>query len=144
MAGPEAPPAPERWDLIRDVLVFQVKLALDALRDVLLSPISLFAALLDLLSGDRPRPYFYETLVAARRSERFIDLFGAADRIEPRSPHASDRNVDRVVEKLEVLLAEQVEKGGVTAHAKEAIDRRLDAVVERTSRRGGADSAEGS
>ena len=36
-----SPDAEPRWTLLRDVFVFQVKLAVDAARDVLLSPISL-------------------------------------------------------------------------------------------------------
>jgi len=130
------PDPPSRWELIRDVLAFQVKLAVDALRDVLLSPISLVAALLDLLSGERPRPYFYRVLVTGRRSEGWIDLFAGAERLEPGGgAHPSeDRNLDALVGRLERLLVEQVERGGVTAQAKRAIDRRLDAIANRGSK----------
>ena len=65
-----------------------------------------------------------------RRSESWIDLFAAGDRIEPRQdlPKEGTRRVDDVFERLEqVLLAEQ-ERGGVTASAKRSIDRLLDSI----------------
>ena len=131
---PEAEAPDERWTLIRDVLVFQLKLAVDAVRDVVLSPISLGAAVLDLLTGaDRERPFFYQVLLAGRRTEGWIDLFGAGDRIEPERPprSAEEARIDRVVERVEALLVDQVERGGVTAQAKDTIDRSLDALVRK-------------
>ena len=134
MTAPRAEESDGRWTLIRDVAVFQIKLAVDAVRDVVLSPISLFAALVDLLSGtDRERPFFYQVLLAGRRSEGWIDLFGAGDRVEPeRAPRGADAaSLDRVVARVEAVLADQVERGGVTAQAKDTIDRSLDALVRR-------------
>jgi hypothetical protein len=123
---------PTRWQLIRDLLVFQVKLAADALRDLILSPVSLAAGAIDLLrGGGRPGQRFYEVLLAGRRSEEVIDLFGAADRVAPRdgeAPRHGPASIDAVVARLERVLVEQVERGGVTASAKAAIDRSLDAL----------------
>jgi hypothetical protein len=77
-------PIPSRWTLIRDLVAFQFKLVVDGLRDVLLSPLSLIVALLGLSLGRRD--WFYDLLVLARRSERWIDLFSAASRVSPRPP----------------------------------------------------------
>ena len=120
-----------RWELIRDLATFQLKLVLDGARDVLLSPISLIAALIDLvLDGDGQGRRFYQVLLFGRRSERWIDLFRAADRIEPRAESTEGPvSVDALVGQVEKLLVEQVERGGVTAQAKSAIDRSLDAVT---------------
>jgi hypothetical protein len=134
MSEPPSPASESRWQLIRDLLVFQVKLGLDALRDLALSPISLVAAILDLVaSADRERSFFYQVLRAGRRSERWIDLFGEADRIEPRdAAEAGERaSLDRVVRRVEALVVEQYERGGVTAQAKAAIDRSLDALTRK-------------
>ena len=49
-----APDVPDRWEFLRDVLVFQLKLLLDAVRDVVLSPVSIVAGVIDLISGDEP------------------------------------------------------------------------------------------
>jgi hypothetical protein len=119
--------APDRrWRLLRDVLVFQVKLAMDALRDVVLSPLSLGAALLDLATGTERDPSWFERVLATgRRTERWIDLFGAARGGE------EPPGIDRLVARVEALVVEHYERGGMTAQAKDAIDRSLDAVARR-------------
>ena len=117
-----------RWELLRNVLAFQLKLAVDALRDVVLSPISLGAALLDLVSGtDRDPLYFEQVLTLGRRTEGWINLFGAA-------PGADEGpGIDRLVERVEALVVEQYERGGMTAQAKDAIDRSLDVLATRVA-----------
>jgi hypothetical protein len=127
--------APSRWELIRDLAVFQLKLVIDALRDVALSPISLVAGVFDLVKGaDRPGRYFYRVLLAGRRSEAWINLFGEADRVAPRPTDAESASLDALVERVEQRLVEQVERGGVTASAKRAIDRCLDVIARRRTR----------
>lgn len=114
--------APTRWELIRDVLVLQLKLAVDALRDLVISPVSIVAGLIDLVQGgERPGRLFYAVLDAGRRSEQLINLFGEAHGEEPVS-------LDAVVARVEKLVVEQYERGGITAAAKSAIDRSLDAI----------------
>lgn len=109
-----------RWELLRDVLRFQLKLLADALRDLLLSPISLIVAFAGIiLPGDNPRRYFDQLLRLGRRSERWINLFGAF-----RDPVGLDEWARRV----EARIVEQYERGGMTASAKNAIDRTLDSV----------------
>jgi hypothetical protein len=131
------PPRPTRWELIRDVAVFQLKLALDALRDVVLSPVSLAAALVDLLTGgERPGHYFYRALVLGRRAEHWINLFGEADRVAPPdAAEAGAASIDEVVGQVEERIRREYERGGVTASAKAAIDRSLDAVTRSGPRR---------
>ncbi len=127
------PASSSRWQLIRDIAVFQLKLGLDALRDLVLSPISLIAGIVDLfLSGERVGGRFYSVLVAGRRTEAWINLFGELDRVEPGTETAAGAetaSVDAIVERIERLLVEQYERGGVTASAKTAIDRGLDALA---------------
>jgi hypothetical protein len=117
----------DRWRLIRDMLVFQLRLGLDALRDLLLSPISLVAGIADLIFGGTR---FYSVLGAGRRTEAWIHLFGELDRAETRDA-APPAAVDAIVERMERLIVEQYERGGVTASAKSAIDRGLDAIGRR-------------
>jgi hypothetical protein len=127
-----------RWQLIRDLAVFQLKLGLDALRDLVLSPISLIAGIVDLFaSGEQAGKHFYSVLVAGRRTEAWINLFGELDRVAPRGEAADGAeraSVDAIVERMERLLVEQYERGGVTASAKIAIDRGLDALARRGPR----------
>ncbi|GAB4181839.1 MAG: hypothetical protein Tsb002_02330 [Wenzhouxiangellaceae bacterium] len=114
-----------RWQLIRDMLVFQVRLAADATRDVLLSPITLAAGIYDLLLNKPDKPQlFYQALRWGRRSEIWIDLFAEARPNRYRQAHR--QSLDQWVERLEQLLREQHERGGITANAKQTIDATLD------------------
>ncbi len=134
-SGAASADAPTRWELIRDLAVFQLKLVIDALRDVVLSPVSLVAGVVDLVrGGERPGRYFYQVLLGGRRSEAWINLWGEADRVAPRAPGADAASLDAVVERMEQLLVEQVERGGVTASAKAAIDRSLDVISRHKTR----------
>ena len=66
-----------RLHLIWEVLVFQLKLAADGLRDVLLSPISIISAIMGLVAGGHePDRYFKQVLKLGRRTEIWLNLFG--------------------------------------------------------------------
>lgn len=95
------PQIPNERPLLRDVLKFQLKLLLDALRDFALSPLSLTAAAIDGLtrrSGERS--LFYGLLRLGRRTEEWIDLWGAA-----REPgDVQPENVDALLARVEDLV----------------------------------------
>jgi hypothetical protein len=58
------------------LFVFQLKLYIDAFRDVVLSALSFFAFLFDVvLMRDPQSGYFEKVLAMGRRSERLINLF---------------------------------------------------------------------
>lgn len=95
MSGP-------RFPVFRDVVVFQAKLLVDGLRDLMLSPLSMLAALVDLLvPGDDGGKRFYAVVRFGRRTEQWINLFGAADRNDPGVP---SKGVDVLLEELEGLM----------------------------------------
>lgn len=74
----------KRFPVFRDVVVFQFKLLVDGLRDVLISPLSILAAIVDLLvPGDDGGKRFYAVVRFGRRTEEWINLFGAAGPREP-------------------------------------------------------------
>lgn len=126
---------PGRWALMRDVLVFQGKLALDALRDLALSPISITAALVGFFRDkDRPGRYFYPLMKTGRRSDTVINLFGAAEHAGLDTEVPDDPSVDKLVAGLEKIIIREFESGGLTAHAKEAIDRAIDKAHEAARR----------
>jgi hypothetical protein len=129
---------PDRWMLIRDVAVFQVKLLFDGFRDLLLLPVSLIAGLLSLVKGGpRPSPEFYDLLRMGRRSERWINLFGAASHLHgpptEEDPFPVD-DVDDMVARMESFVVEEYRRGGLTAQAKERVDKALD-LIQRRGRR---------
>ncbi len=66
-----------RLHLIWEVLVFQLKLAADGLRDVLLMPISIVCGIMGLVAGGHePDRYFKQVLKLGRRTEIWLNLFG--------------------------------------------------------------------
>jgi hypothetical protein len=134
---------PDRWTLIRDILVLQLKLIMDGLRDLILVPISLFVGTLSLLKGgETTGSEFYQLLRMGRRSERWINLFGAAERVygpamgNERFP-AED--IDELVSRVESFVVDEYRKGGVTKQAKDQVDRAIDSLHKIASRRGSTD-----
>lgn len=126
---------PGRWALMRDVTVFQGKLALDALRDLALSPISITAALVGFLRDkDRPGRYFYPLMKTGKRSDTIINLFGASANAGVEEAMPDDPSIDDLVSRLEKIVVKEYEAGGVTAHAKAAIDKVMDKAHEAARR----------
>ncbi len=121
---------PDRWTLIRDIAVLQVKLVVDGLRDFLLVPVSIATGIYSVLrGGDQPGTEFYELLRYGRRSERVINLFGAAERVYgPAVEETPIPDIDDMVAKVETFVVDEYRKGGITAQAKDHIDQVLDAV----------------
>ena len=135
----EQPPAvdnrPDNWTLIRDAAVLQVKLIVDGLRDFLLVPASLIAAIVSLVksSDGKPGPEFYQLLDMGKRSERWINLFGARAH-SPESEESDgfdDMNIDQIVGRVETFVVDEYKRGGITAQAKDGIDKALNAIIER-------------
>jgi len=125
---------PDRWALIRDALVFQLKLAVDGLRDLIMMPVSIGVAVLDLLgAGPRAGRQFYDLLRFGRKTDEWIDLLGAAERVEL-VPARRGPGIDSLVERMERLVVQEYERGGITASAKDAVDRALDAIQEKRPR----------
>jgi hypothetical protein len=95
-----------RTVFLRDVAVFQGKLMLDGLRDIILFPVSFLAAAVDCLSRDASTGrHFYEVMHFARETERWVNLFEAADRApdtqRPR-PSISGPGLDEMIGKARV------------------------------------------
>nr|MDQ2659207.1 hypothetical protein [Verrucomicrobiota bacterium] len=71
----------ERWIFLRDVVVFQLKMVVSNLRDWALIPVSLGAAVGDLITrGEREGTLFYSVLRWAAKSERMIDVYSSLER----------------------------------------------------------------
>ena len=138
----DTPPAtahPDRWTVIRDAAVFQVKLVIDGFRDLVLIPASFVAAIMSVFSSrdGRPGPQFYRLLGAGKRSERWIDLF-AAYRHAPEevvgNKDQTESNIDDIVERVESFVVDEYRRGGVTKQAKDRIDAALLPALQRTQR----------
>lgn len=134
----DPPDSVDRWTLIRDVVAFQGKLVLDGLRDLLLSPLSIAAAILALATGgDKPGRQFYDLLYLGRRSEHWINLFGATRHVKPPAFHTDEgNNIDALIDRLDEVARTKYEQGGLTQNAKDAVDKALDAVNRGLKNRG--------
>ena len=125
-----------RWTLIRDTAVLQVKLVVDGLRDFLLVPASLIAAIMSLATAQNgvPGTQFYRLLRIGRQSEVWINLFGAyrhAPEELTQDDHLADTNLDEIVGKVEKFVVDEYKRGGMTAQAKEQIDKALNSLHRR-------------
>ena len=107
-------PEISRWTLIRDMLVFQVKLAMDAIRDLFLSPVSIICGLIDIFKGHSlSQSYFHKLMIFGRQTDFWLNLFGnhndgvgdltiTEDQIDK-----SNVNIDQLFSQVESLLKEQ-------------------------------------
>jgi len=69
----------DRVVIIRDLVIFQIKLLLDGLKDIVISPIAIGAAALDLLlPTSRRGERFYIVMHAGERFDQWLNLFGAS------------------------------------------------------------------
>jgi hypothetical protein len=124
---------PDRWTLIRDIAVLQVKLIVDGFRDLLLVPASLIAGIASIVTGtkERPGPQFYQLIGVGKQSERWIDLFkayeNAPDEVKQEYSFGA-ANMDELVDRFESFVVDEYQRGGVTKQAKERIDQALNAI----------------
>ncbi len=121
--------SPSRWQLLRDVVAFQFKLAIDGLRDIILSPISITAALIGVLtSSSNPGKYFYRLLEIGHDSDRWINLFNTYN------DENEDRvSADQIVKRAESAVVSEYEKGGVLTKVKNKTDKVIDGIQDRTT-----------
>ena len=124
---------PDRWTLIRDIAVLQVKLIVDGFRDLVLVPASLIAGIASLVTGtkERPGPQFYQLIGVGKQSERWIDLFKAYENApdEVKEEYSFGvANMDEIVDRFESFVVDEYQRGGVTKQAKERIDQALNAI----------------
>lgn len=120
-----APPDPRknpRLELIRETFVLQAKLLVDGLRDAVLIPLSLGAALIGLLrGGEECDREFRRVLKLGRRSERWINLFGHHRPLPGSKPAAS---MDAILDQVEQTVMDQYRRGRHTeAGENRAADR---------------------
>jgi hypothetical protein len=114
----------DHWKFLRDVLVFQLKMLLDNVRDFALMPISLVAAAIDLIfKGERQGSLFYQVLKWGAHSEEVIDVYSAIE--HERAEVNPSYTIDAVITRLEGVLVRECEKGGTAASIKSAMDRAI-------------------
>jgi hypothetical protein len=136
---PALPPPPgplsprdARWQFLRDVAVFELKLALNNLHNFFQIPLTLGVALFDLVfkhgeEGSR----FYWLVEQGRLIDDHIDIYSIIDHRERGLNR--DLTVDAVLKRLEGVIVREYEKGGTAASIKNAVDRAFDEMQSRTA-----------
>lgn len=136
--SPQAAPEHDRSIVIRDMLVFQFKLVVDGVLDLVLLPVSLVVGLVSLIgSGPKSGSEFYDLMRAGRKAERWINLFGRVER--GRHPAADEefaaRDLDDLVSRVEAFVLDEYRNRGGTVQTRQ----RLDAALESLRRLGKQD-----
>ncbi|MGB5345905.1 MAG: hypothetical protein WBN23_07070 [Woeseia sp.] len=128
MTNPPAaatPPTTDRMRLIRDIATLQVKLVIDGFRDLLLVPASLVVGLVSLLGGGGKDDSFYELLRMGKRSEKWINLFGALDTLDERDDEAGSQDIDRMVQRVETFIVDEYKHGHLSSQARDKIEQSI-------------------
>lgn len=122
----------KRVTLVRNTVVFQLKLMADGFRDLVLLPISLIATIIGVLrGGDEPEREFNQVINVGRQSEQWINLFGNHEVPENLNPATS---IDALFIKVEETLKKQYLAAGTSARAQAEIDEALQAAHDETKK----------
>ena len=124
--GPKAPmTVTGRKVTLRDFAIFQLKLALDGLKDLVVFQVSIVAVVLDFIAGRGQRPrLFYSVVRASERWDRWLNLHGVMERLEEGESDdgffgASEAGADSLIGQIEELV-----RGGDEPRGKRTAGRR--------------------
>ena len=96
-----APPQEEstsRTRIVRDVLIFQAKLWLEGFKDFVLMPLSMGAAVIDVLFRGSGRGTLYSVMRLGDRFEQWVHLYAALDEDPPaKTPESNLRTLDHLL-----------------------------------------------
>jgi len=119
----------KRGELVREAVLFQLKLMVDGLRDLVLMPVSLLATLVGLArGGEEPEREFCQVIEAGRASEQWINLFGHHQVADSTTAVAS---IDVLFTKLEDTLKQQYLTSGLSTNVKTEIGEALRAAQDQ-------------
>ncbi|WP_367715249.1 hypothetical protein AB2N04_15065 [Nitratireductor sp. GISD-1A_MAKvit] len=109
---------PGRGRVLRRVALFQVKLMADGLRDVVLSPLSIAAAALGLLSRRPDTEIYLDRLMRfGRETDQWINLFDHRSDAEKTPSHS----LDSIAQQIEEALRRDFQTGGLSAKSAKAL-----------------------
>ena len=125
------PNTSKRGTLVRNTVVFQLKLMADGFRDLALLPISLIATVIGLLrGGDEPEREFNQVIELGRDTEQWINLFGNHT-VSANSNVAA--SIDVLFTKVEETLKQQYKALGTSESAQAEIDEALKAAHDKAN-----------
>jgi len=131
-----------RWTSVRNVVVFQVKLALDAIRDLFLSPVAIICGLIDIIKGNsHSESYFQKLMNFGHKTDSWLNLFGNHKQpskntsVTDNQQAKPDVNIDQLLRQVESLIREQESKAALTTAAKSKINQYINKVVENKNQK---------
>jgi hypothetical protein len=133
----ETPSKHERWPLIRQGIVFQFKLGLDALRDILMSPVSIMLVVADVvMANNQQQSYFIRLMRLGKKSDHWINLFAVdSPNTEPEDNKvAADSNVDYWITKIETVVKEQQIDGKLTQTGKDKLQQYYGRIIQSSNK----------
>jgi hypothetical protein len=123
----------KRGVLVRNTVVFQLKLMADGFRDLLLLPVSLIATIIGLLrGGDEPEREFNQVIEVGRESEQWINLFGNHEVSDNANAVAS---MDTLFAKVEESLKQQYQSGGISERVQAEVEKVLRIAQEKANQK---------
>ena len=122
----------KRWRLVRMVVLLQLKLGLSALRDLVLIPVALIAALFDFVRLREFEPRFFRhVLHLGERSDRYIDVWYH----EHDDPNATPReNVDALLARVETVVRDREQGARQARVLKRWAERQMQRARERAEK----------
>ncbi len=105
--------------MLRDLVIFQVKLFLDGVKDLILVPLSIGAFLFDILprSGKRAGRNFYAVMRAGEKFDLWLNLYDASRQVDARTDGLfgeSMAGANNLIGKVEEAVRQTVEVGKET------------------------------
>lgn len=100
----------ERNTTLRDFVIFQIKLALDGLKGIVILQVSVFAIVVDFMSGKGRKPrWFYSVMRMSERFDKWLDLYAAVERMDAGEDTdglfgASEAGADSLLGEIEQLV----------------------------------------
>ena len=111
-----------RLQLLINLGIFQLKLLMDGIRDILLVPIALGCGLFGIIfGGNHPDRWFNQLLDYGRRSDRFINLFNQHQNHSDSQPTS-----DEMLAPYREKLVSQAQNSPFATKANELVDQITD------------------
>jgi|GEM_PF-316379 len=118
----DIPEIKDIWPQLRQLLVFQIKLYIDAARDLLMSPLSVVVFIIDAVQGNRGEKSLFESLLQfGRRTEKAINLFNQHDINDE-----NHKGIDSILLQVEEAVRKEYTDGSVSTNARDSIEKSLD------------------
>lgn len=102
----------------RRLVIFQLKLAVDALRDIILSPVSIVCSLIDLVEKRKYKDSYFEKLMLfGRNTEKKINLFEQHE--------LEETTIDSILNQVEGVVMKEYKDKNLSKKTVSAIEKIL-------------------